>query len=141
MVVTPGIPSYTRTWRKTPYAAIAPSRPELSVKGKVVVVAGGGQGIGRAIALAFAQAEAAHIALFSRRTAPLDEAKSLITRQYPGTHVTSHSADVTDQGALTKLTKEIGPWDVLIVSAGMVNPLERPFDISMDEWWRTFEVC
>ena len=42
----PKFTSFTKTWHNKPYASISPSRPELSAKGKNVVVTGGGTGIG-----------------------------------------------------------------------------------------------
>jgi hypothetical protein len=42
----PTLPPFLKNWHNKPYAAISPSRPELSVHGKNIVVTGGGTRIG-----------------------------------------------------------------------------------------------
>lgn len=69
-----GFVSFTKTWHKKPYVAIDPIRPELKASGKFVVVAGGGTGIGKAIAISFAQAGAKTIAILGRRLDKLEAA-------------------------------------------------------------------
>lgn len=60
-------PSFTKIFHHEPYDEISPSRPDLSVKGKSVIITGGGTGIGKAIAKAYAQAGASSIAIIGRR--------------------------------------------------------------------------
>ncbi|KAF1953536.1 hypothetical protein CC80DRAFT_551184 [Byssothecium circinans] len=52
----PPYPCPTATWHNDTYSAIDPSKPELSQKGKTVVITGAGSGIGRETAIAFAKA-------------------------------------------------------------------------------------
>ncbi|KAJ3546381.1 hypothetical protein NM208_g2024 [Fusarium decemcellulare] len=75
-----GYISFTKTWHNKPYAAIDPTRPELSASGKFVVVTGGGTGIGKAIAIAFAQAGAKTVAILGRRQEKLKAASSEIAQ-------------------------------------------------------------
>jgi hypothetical protein len=42
-------PSLPKAIHATPYAAISPSRPELSQKGRAIYVTGGSEGIGLAM--------------------------------------------------------------------------------------------
>ncbi|KAL8842267.1 MAG: hypothetical protein Q9170_000593 [Blastenia crenularia] len=119
--MSPPLPSLTKEWRQDTYPAISPSRPELSAKGKVVVITGAGAGIGREIAKAFATAEAKHIALISRTEHKLVSLKGEIEASHADTQTSIHTADVSDEAAMTSVAAEIGPWDVLIINAGLMN--------------------
>ncbi|KAK1092522.1 hypothetical protein LTR48_004178, partial [Friedmanniomyces endolithicus] len=79
----PPYPSLTSEWHDKTYPAIDPKRPELSAKGKTIVISGGGSGIGRGIAQAFALAGASAIAILGRRQALLEETKLLIASKLP----------------------------------------------------------
>src|SRR5436305_6345821 len=89
--------SFTKTWHNKPYASISPSRPELSAKGKNVVVTGGGTGIGKAIAIAFARAGAASVSIRGRRIDRLKSAVKDITAASVNsdTSVLFQTADLT----------------------------------------------
>ncbi|KAI1044134.1 hypothetical protein LB505_010555 [Fusarium chuoi] len=70
--------SFTKTWHNKPYPSIDPTRPELSAAGKFVAITGGGTGIGRSIAIAFAQAGASTVAILGRRLDRLEIAAAEI---------------------------------------------------------------
>lgn len=92
---------------------------DLTFVDRTVLVTGGGTGIGRAAALAFAERGAAHVIITGRREAPLAE----VARRSPV--VAPVVADVaTDQGA--KVTAEAvrergGTLDVLVHNAGILR--------------------
>jgi NAD(P)-dependent dehydrogenase (short-subunit alcohol dehydrogenase family) len=133
-------PAPTKTFHTTPYPSISPTRPELSQKGRRIVITGGGYGIGRSLALAFAGAGAAEVAILGRKLEPLRETAALVAAASPGTKVTPFSADVTDAAALHAAASEFGAWDVLFLNAGYLpdNAPVRSMDVA--EWWRGFEV-
>ncbi|KAJ5888244.1 oxidoreductase, partial [Penicillium taxi] len=77
------------------YDSISPARPELSAKGKTVLVTGGGTGIGAETAIYFAQADASRIALLGRREQPLLDTKATIEQKYHGVDVLVASTDIS----------------------------------------------
>lgn len=119
-------PSPTPTWRVESYDAISPTRPELSCKGKNVVITGGGTGIGAETARYFARAEASRIALLGRREQPLLDTKASIQDQF-NVDVFAASTDVTKKTDVEAVfNKFVGAEKVhiLIVCAGTVGPKE-----------------
>lgn len=90
------------------------------LEGKSAWVTGAGSGIGRAIAIAFAQ-EGARVALTGRRTAPLEDTAKAI-----GDAAIVVPADLTDEAqvaaALAKVESAIGGPDILVNNAGVNLP-------------------
>jgi hypothetical protein len=127
-------------WHNDTYPSIDPTRPELSVKGKKIIVTGGGSGIGRGTVEAFAQAGADSVAITGRRLEKLTETKDYIESKYK-TKVTVHSADITDAPAMKKAASEIGGWDVLVMNAGYLSKPDSIQGSDVNEWWKAFEVC
>jgi len=85
-----------------------------------VVVTGASQGIGRAIAEAFAARDSAHLALVARTDAKL-EAVAASCREHGGTPLVVPT-DVTDDAAVATMADTVhdawGPPDVLVNNAG-----------------------
>jgi NADP-dependent 3-hydroxy acid dehydrogenase YdfG len=132
-------PSPVAEWRNDTYPAIDPTRPELSAKGKKIIVTGGGAGIGKGTVEAFAQAGAASIAITGRRLDKLTETKEYIESKYK-TPVSIYAADVTDVAAMKKAASGIGAWDVLVMNAGFLSQPNTIQDSEVNEWWKAFEV-
>lgn len=90
------------------------------LEGKSAWVTGAGSGIGRAIAILFAQ-EGARVALTGRRTAPLEETAAMI-----GGGAVVVPADLTDAAqvaaALAKVEASVGGPDILVNNAGVNLP-------------------
>lgn len=112
----------------------------LSLAGKVALVTGGSRGIGKAIALAFADA-GADIIVSSRKLPDLekvaDEIKGLGRRSLA---VAAHNAKMEDlRNLVAKVKGEFGRIDILVNNAA-VNPVmssvlemeEPPFDLIMN---------
>jgi len=113
-------PAPVNEWHNDTYSAIDPSRPELSAKGKKIVVTGGGYGIGRGIVEAFAIAGASSIAISGRKEQPLLETKKYIESKFKTT-VSTHVADITNAVAMKKAASEIRDWNVLVMNAGYMS--------------------
>lgn len=138
--MTAPFPSPVKQWHNDTYASIDPRRPELSAKGKKIVITGGGYGIGRGTAIAFAEAGAAAIAILGRKESPLLETKEFIENKF-NIPVSTHVVDVTNESAVKQAAKEIGEWHVLDMNAGYFPVPAGTLEISVDEWWKPFEVC
>ncbi|KAH6607130.1 hypothetical protein Trco_003443 [Trichoderma cornu-damae] len=139
------IPTYTKTYHREPYAAISPTRPELSTKGKSVVITGAGTGIGAAIALAFAQSGASNIALLGRTEATLLKSKQAVNATYPETTVEAITADIADEAsvraALDRFASRAGKkLDVLVANAGVSPDLDTLLNSDASSWWSGFET-
>src|ERR1700732_1374314 len=90
------------------------------LKGKVVVITGGGSGRGLATAKRFVE-EGAFVYITGRRQTELDKAVSLIGRS-----VAAVQADVSNVADLdrlyAKVASEKGKIDILFAGAGIVDP-------------------
>lgn len=99
----------------------------MSLAGRRALITGGGRGIGRAVALALAEA-GAHVVVLGRSAAEVEET----ARAAGGTAVT---ADLTDRAQIAGLRERTGDVDVLVNNAGVAQsaPLERTTDAMWDD--------
>ncbi|KAK8137156.1 hypothetical protein PG984_005096 [Apiospora sp. TS-2023a] len=137
----------TKTHRTKTYAAIDPSRPELSNRGKTAVVAGASSGIGAACALSIAKSGIDAIALLARTETALNQTKATIEDLGLGTRVLVYAVDTTGNAAELKeafahfaSVNDKKKVDILVASAGMMPDLKSIEDADADEWWTGFEV-
>jgi 3-oxoacyl-[acyl-carrier protein] reductase len=114
-----------------------------SLKDRVVIVTGAGQGIGRVFAKAFAKAGARTV------IAELNEVKAAAVSEEimeAGGQALAVTTDVADEASIGEMIEivedEYGRIDVLLNNAGIFSTLEmRPFDqIPLEEWERVLRV-
>ena len=100
-----------------------------------VLITGGGRGIGRAIALAFAESGAT-IAIAARTSSQLESTAAEIRER--GAKAIALGMDVTDassvRAAFARLTESVNRLDVLVNNAGVGGG--QPVDGSDEEAWR-----
>ncbi|KIW84454.1 hypothetical protein Z517_03704 [Fonsecaea pedrosoi CBS 271.37] len=142
--------TFTKTWHNRPYPAISPTRPEVSAAGKNVVITGGGTGIGKATAIAFATAGARSVSIIGRRVDRLQTAATAITEANPSTLVVLQSGDVTNRGsleaALGDIVAKIGgddgsnKIDIFLNNAGILPHEAGVVDYPESEVRRCFEI-
>lgn len=108
---------------------------------KTVLITGGGQGIGKAAALAFAK-EGAQVAICGRNPATLEAAAKELRAL--GAKVVAESCDVTDEGQvadfIAAVIREFGSIDVLINNAGVLGPKGALADARAADWRATLEA-
>ena len=112
------------------------------LEGRVALITGGGRGIGRAIALAYA-AEGARLALSARTESELDETAHLVSDKF-GTEVIGITADVSVReevdNAVSSTLHQFGAMDVLVNNAGNIGPVASVWDTDPEDWARTIAV-
>lgn len=112
----------------------------MSVKGKVILVTGASQGIGRGIALRLAR-DGANLALVDIKADKLEAVKAEVEAH--GVKATTFTADVSDRdqvfAAVEHAEKELGGFDVIVNNAGIaqVKPLD---DVRPDDLDRIFRI-
>ena len=110
--------------------------------GRVALITGGGRGIGREIALAYA-AEGARLALSARTASELEETAQLVVERF-GSEVTTSVADVSRREqvnqAVAQTLSQYGVIDVLVNNAGNIGPVGRVWDNDPEDWARTIAV-
>lgn len=108
--------------------------PSFSLKGKTALVTGAGRGIGRAIAVGYAEA-GADVVIVSRTQSDLEETAEFI--HLAGAKAYLFEADVTNKGQVEEifetLDSEHVTVDILVNNAGM-NIRSKALDVSDEEW-------
>ena len=112
----------------------------MDLKDKKALITGGGTGVGRSLALALAE-EGCKVAICGRREDKLRETAAL----WEGSpSILCHHADVADRGSVGELfswtAKELGPIDILVISAGINIPLRSMSEIDPADWDRVLQV-
>jgi dehydrogenase/reductase SDR family member 4 len=109
----------------------------FSCEGKVALITGGSRGIGRASALALAEA-GAHVVVSSRKIADLEPvAEEIRSRGVKGLAIAAHNAKAEECRALVdRVVQEFGRIDILLNNAG-TNPYYGPL---MDQDEKTYDI-
>ncbi|KAI9817915.1 MAG: hypothetical protein M1832_004535 [Thelocarpon impressellum] len=136
---------FTPSNHRQPYPALSTDRPELSAKGKVIIISGGGSGIGAAAAKVWARAGASGITLLGRRANKLDEVAKELGSINKDTKVLTVPTDIVVekdvQNAYGQVQKTFGrPADVLLHNVGFLEeaaPLGRE---DTGEWLKSLSI-
>ena len=108
---------------------------------EVVLITGASRGIGRALAVRFAEAGIA-VGMVARSAEGL--AGTLAAVREAGGAGEAFAADVTDLDAVRRaherIAETLGPIDALINNAGVGSQIGEMWAVDPDDWWRTVEI-
>lgn len=110
----------------------------MNLKDKVVLITGASRGIGAASARAFADA-GAKVALVARSSDQINEVASEI-----GDAAIAITCDVSSysdmERAIDETANALGPLDVLVGNAGLLDPISHLAEADPDAWSKTIDV-
>lgn len=107
----------------------------MRLKDKVAIVTGGGRGIGKAIALAFA-AEGATVVVAARTRSKLEETVKEIESK--GGRAKAIQTDVSDEKQVQQMVAQTvdgyGQIDILVNNSGIGGPTANVVDLKLEDW-------
>jgi len=107
----------------------------MRLKDKVAIVTGGGRGIGKAIALAFAF-EGATVVVAARTLSKLEETVEEIKSK--GGRAKAIQTDVSDEKQVQQMVaqtlNEYGQVDILVNNTGIGGPTANVVDLKLEDW-------
>jgi 2-dehydro-3-deoxy-D-gluconate 5-dehydrogenase len=112
----------------------------FDLTGRVALVTGGNGGIGRSIALGFAEAGAS-VAILGRNKDK--NKKALAELEVTGARSIAIQSDITDSAqiapAIARVEKELGPIGILVNNAG-IGLIKPSLEVSLEDWNRVIEI-
>lgn len=113
----------------------------MKLAGKVAIITGGGKGIGRAIAILFAQ-EGASVVINGTTQEALEAVAAEI--KHSGGQAIAVQADIADEANVTRLIETtlatFGRIDILVNNSGIAGPTAAVVNVKLEDWQRTFAV-
>ncbi len=112
----------------------------MQLKDKVAIITGGGRGIGRSIAMAYA-AEGASVVIAARSAAQLEEVATEITAQSGEVLTVPTDLRIREdvENLVQKTVEQFGRIDILVNNAG-INPRGLFIDSTDEEWEQGWQI-
>ncbi|TGJ87345.1 hypothetical protein E0Z10_g1499 [Xylaria hypoxylon] len=138
---------YTKDVHSDQYPAVDPTREDLSLAGKVVIVTGASRGLGaKAFAPAFAKAGVRGLVLIATNSEALKNVEHEVYKINSEIQTLAIPTDISDGQAVASAFEKIKATfvhaDILINNAGVNSDGEGAIISQADpeRWWRQFEV-
>jgi NAD(P)-dependent dehydrogenase (short-subunit alcohol dehydrogenase family) len=113
----------------------------MRLKDRVCIITGGGRGLGRDMALAFAR-EGAHTVVSGTTESAINSTAAEIRAM--GTRAVAIVCDVSDEDAVGQMVaatiREFGKIDVLVNNAGIIGPTAVVTEVKREDWDRTIAI-
>ncbi|KAK4697769.1 hypothetical protein P7C71_g367, partial [Lecanoromycetidae sp. Uapishka_2] len=136
---------FTSTLRSDVYPAIDSKNANLHSKS--VFIVGASKGIGRALAVSYAQAGTSNIAIGARSDLSATEGAihdAAKASKKPAPKVLQVRLDVASQSsvqaAAAEIEKSFGGLDILVHNSGAFHPPAPIVDSDPDAWWNTWDI-
>jgi NAD(P)-dependent dehydrogenase (short-subunit alcohol dehydrogenase family) len=111
------------------------------LKGKVAIITGGGYGIGKQIALAYAR-HGARLVLAARSLNPLKETAAEVEKI--GANAIAIQTDVSKEADCAAMVERtvaaFGRTDILVNNAGIAGPTKRITEMTLAEWQEVLDI-
>ena len=112
----------------------------MKLQGKVALITGGGRGIGRAVAEAFAQ-EGASLVVASRTAAELEQTLHLLKPCKEAIAIPSDVSKADEaQGLIAQTMDRFGRIDVLVNAAAIQGPIGPLWMVDLKQWREALDV-
>ena len=135
---------FTNTLHHDIYPATDPTKTDLSQPSKVVLITGASRGIGRTIALKYAECQVGCLVICARTTSSLDSLELSIKKLSSTTKVCKLTLDVSNDSqvlaAAEKVKNEEGRLDILVNNAGFCSPWVPITEGNTEEYLKTWAV-
>ncbi|KAI0424610.1 hypothetical protein F5Y09DRAFT_134593 [Xylaria sp. FL1042] len=138
---------YTKNVYSDQYPTVDPTRQDLNLAGKVVIVTGASRGLGaKAFAPAFAKAGVRGLVLLATNFKGLNNVERDVKKIDSKIQTLAISVDISDSqsvgSAFQQIQETFGYADILINNAGINGDAEGTTigDADPETWWRQFEV-
>jgi NAD(P)-dependent dehydrogenase (short-subunit alcohol dehydrogenase family) len=123
------------------YPRLSPRSLSNELKGKTVLLTGGGHGIGAAIAKSFAEAGVREIILVGRDESKLRTTAKEVEAYHSTTTVQYRIADISSTNDVKQLFASISVSpDILINNAGFLATPANFVDADLNDYWHAFQV-
>ncbi|MBP6019296.1 MAG: glucose 1-dehydrogenase [Burkholderiaceae bacterium] len=132
----------TNTMSADVLARLAQGKSFLELANKVVFITGAGNGIGFAMAQAFA-ATGAKLALLDISAQDLEHCRATLLSSFPGLSIETYVASVTDeqavQAAIAAAQAAFGGIDILLNNAG-ISMNQPTLELSCTDWRKAMDI-